>query len=275
MQPPQPARPPHLSDPELALAAGASQRPTAGNPPEQSPAAAPAPTAPWLLQMLDQIDQGLLLVRPDGELLYANPAALRALDSQHPLLRLGNGLHLHDARDVAPLLDALADAARGARRLVNLGHGPEALAVSVVPLAGPRRPDALPHLQDHPGILLVLGRRAEGAPPGLAAFAHSLGFTPTETRVLQGLYEGLRPAELGQRMGVAVSTIRTHIGSMRDKSGAGSIRELVRRVAVLPPVELDAPLCAGPAPHGSNAHRREQPPQPSQPPPTAPAGSAT
>jgi DNA-binding CsgD family transcriptional regulator len=225
--------------------------------------------------MLDQIDQGLLLVRPDGEVLYANPAALQALDSRHPLLHLGHSLHLHDARDVAPLLDALADAARGARRLVNLGHGSETLAISVVPLAGPRRPDALAHLQDHPGILLVLGRRAEGAPPGLAAFAHSLGFTPTETKVLQGLYEGLRPTELGQRMGVAVSTIRTHIGSMRDKSGAGSIRELVRRVAVLPPVELDAPAPTGAASHDSSARRREQPLQPTQQPPAAPASPAT
>jgi DNA-binding CsgD family transcriptional regulator len=35
---------------------------------------------------------------------------------------------------------------------------------------------------------------------------------------------------------VAVSTVRTQIGSIRAKAGAGSISELVRQVAVLPPL---------------------------------------
>jgi hypothetical protein len=33
-----------------------------------------------------------------------------------------------------------------------------------------------------------------------------------------------------------VSTVRTQIGSIRAKTGANSIRELVRQVAVLPPL---------------------------------------
>lgn len=206
--------------------------------------------APWLLQMLDQIDQGLLLVRPNGDLLYANPAARQELDPQHPLQWLGRGLQVPDGTDTAPLLAALADAASGARRLVNLGQGAHSLTVSVVPLSGPRRPDALADLQDLPGILLVLGRRANGPPPGLQHFADSLALTPTETKVLQGLYEGLSPSELGLRMGVAVSTIRTHIGSMRTKAGASSIRELVRLVAVLPPLALDQAPAAAPAQAG-------------------------
>jgi len=35
---------------------------------------------------------------------------------------------------------------------------------------------------------------------------------------------------------VAVSTVRTQIGSIRAKTGAASISELVRQVAVLPPL---------------------------------------
>ncbi|MEO8311967.1 MAG: helix-turn-helix transcriptional regulator, partial [Caldimonas sp.] len=37
--------------------------------------------------------------------------------------------------------------------------------------------------------------------------------------------------------GVAISTVRSQIGSMRAKTGAESIRALVRQVAVLPPVK--------------------------------------
>jgi DNA-binding CsgD family transcriptional regulator len=46
----------------------------------------------------------------------------------------------------------------------------------------------------------------------------------------------VRPTEIAQRQSVAVSTVRTQIGSIRAKTGAGSIRELVRQVAVLPPL---------------------------------------
>ena len=46
----------------------------------------------------------------------------------------------------------------------------------------------------------------------------------------------MRPNEIASRAGVAVSTVRTQIGSIRSKTGATSIRELVRQVAVLPPL---------------------------------------
>jgi DNA-binding CsgD family transcriptional regulator len=63
-----------------------------------------------------------------------------------------------------------------------------------------------------------------------------VGLTPAETRVLELLCAGVRPTEIAGRAGVAVSTVRTQIGSIRAKTGAASIRELVRQVAVLPPL---------------------------------------
>jgi DNA-binding CsgD family transcriptional regulator len=46
----------------------------------------------------------------------------------------------------------------------------------------------------------------------------------------------VRPTAIAERQNVAVSTVRTQIGSIRAKTGAGSISELVRQVAVLPPL---------------------------------------
>ena len=43
--------------------------------------------------------------------------------------------------------------------------------------------------------------------------------------------------EIAKQLGVAVSTVRSQIGSMRLKTAADSIRDLVRQVAVLPPVK--------------------------------------
>ena len=56
--------------------------------------------------------------------------------------------------------------------------------------------------------------------------------------MLQALCDGLRPKEVARRCEVAVSTIRTQISSIRTKTQTASIRDLVSRVSVLPPITL-------------------------------------
>ena len=186
-------------------------------------------TAARLGRMLDEIDYGMLLVTADAKLIYLNHAARQELDSQHPLRLLGSELRAHRAQDMAPLYDALAAAQRGLRRLVTLGEGVHRICVSVVPLADVASNGSA-------ATLLVLGKRQMCEQLSVQGFARSLGLTPAETRVLEWLCSGVRPTDIAQRAGVAVSTVRTQIGSIRGKTGAGSIRELVRQVAVLPPL---------------------------------------
>ncbi len=87
-----------------------------------------------------------------------------------------------------------------------------------------------------PATLLVLGKRQVCASLSVQGFARSMKLTPAETRVLERLCAGVRPNTIAVEQAVAVSTIRTQIGSIRAKTGAASIAELVRQVAVLPPV---------------------------------------
>ena len=54
--------------------------------------------------------------------------------------------------------------------------------------------------------------------------------------MLAALCAGQRPSEIAAALCVALSTVRTQIGSIRAKTGAESIRALVRQVAVLPPL---------------------------------------
>lgn len=185
---------------------------------------------PWMMRMLDEIDYGMLLVTADAQVSYLNHAAQLELDGQHPLQLMGSTLRAHRAQDVAPLYDALAAAQRGLRRLVTLGEGTQRVSVSVVPLppAG-GAPEARV-------TLLVLGKRQVCEQLSVQGYARSVGLTPAETRVLEQLCAGARPGEVAASAGVAVSTVRTQIGSIRAKTGAGSIRELVRQVAVLPPL---------------------------------------
>ena len=60
--------------------------------------------------------------------------------------------------------------------------------------------------------------------------------TATEETVLGILCQGYSTPEIAAQMKVAVSTIRSHVRSLCAKTRSNGVRELVNRVAVLPPV---------------------------------------
>lgn len=189
---------------------------------------------PWLALMLDEIDYGMLLLAEGSAVLHANHAARSELDAAHPLQLLGMDLRATRAPDMVLLQEALNDARqRGLRRLVNLGDGEQRVSVAVVPLAaatGAIGADAMSL------TLLVFGKRQVCEALSAHWFARSHRLTPAESRVLAALCSGQRPSQVAATQGVALSTVRTQIGSIRAKTGAESIRALVRQVAVLPPL---------------------------------------
>lgn len=200
--------------------------------------------AQWLAAMLDEIDYALLLVDAQSRCLHLNRAARDEIerDSAHPLLLRGRELHTRRAADAGALRAAIADATgAGRRRLLALGDdaddaddagdesaaGPHAAAsrvtLAIVPIG--------------PGTAqIVLGKRRLSQPISVDAFARQHALTAAESRVLAGLCEGRTPRAVAEAHGVGLATVRSQIGSIRAKTGAGSIRELVRQVAVLPPL---------------------------------------
>lgn len=185
----------------------------------------------WLAAALNEIDYGVLLLDEDGRLLHANRLAREELDESHPLQLLGRELRARETEDVAPLGEALRQASRrGLRRLLTLGQKHRhPVGVSVVPL---------PALgsDERGATLVILGRRRVGAELAVESFARIHGLTGSETRVLLALSHGDPPAEIASAHGVAICTVRTQIGSIRQKTGAPSIRGLLRQVAALPPL---------------------------------------
>jgi len=198
------------------------------SPADRETMAALAPLARCMSHMLDEIDYGMLLVDAEGRVLYMNHAARRELDTSHPLQIAGAAVAAPHAGDAATLQEALADAQRGKRRLMTLGRGEQFVGISVVPL---NEPDVRAG-----ATLLVLGKRQVCEQLSVQGYARSVALTPAETRVLELLCGGVQPTAIAAQQGVAVSTVRTQIGSIRAKTGANSIRELVRQVAVLPPL---------------------------------------
>ena len=171
-----------------------------------------APMARWLARMLDEMDHGMLLITPNGALRHANGHVHAPHNDQHGVFN-----------------EVLADAGRGRRRLVTLGDKGSPLSVAAVPMGSDI--DEAETL-----ILLVLGRRQSCETLTVDFFARTQGLTGAEAKVLQALCDGLRPKEAARRFGVAVSTIRTQISSIRTKTQTTSIRDLVSRVTALPPI---------------------------------------
>ena len=183
-----------------------------------------------MAQMLDAIDYGMLLLKGEATVVHVNKAARRDLDGRHPLQLSGNQLHSRQHAYAAELQAALAGAAqRGLRRLLTLGSADDRVSVAVVPLA------AVGH-ETRNAVLLVLGKRRMCEELTVDWFARSHGLSLAETVVIKGLCADLTPHQIAERQGVGLATIRTQIGSIRLKTGANSIKALVRQVAMLPPL---------------------------------------
>ena len=191
---------------------------------------AAAPQQQRMAQLLDTLEYGILLLDQTLSVSHLNQAALRQLDDVHPLQLRGGQLQARHAGDVQPLREALLGAARrGLRRLLQLGDAQHQVALAVLPLPAIG-------VDQQPGVALLLGKRQVCEELTVDWFSRSHGLTLAETAVIKGLCADLTPQQIAQRQGVGLATIRTQIGSLRLKTGAGSIRALMQQVALLPPL---------------------------------------
>ena len=189
-----------------------------------------AALAGWLAGALDEIDYGVVVLAPSTAVVHANRSAQLALDPAQPLQLRSGRLEAdrpEDARALATLLAAVLQ--RRQHRFATFGVAPHCLAASAVPLA----PDGA---SEPEGVLLMLGKRRVCEALSVDAYARSHGLTLAEARVLERLANGEAPCQAAQVLGVAISTVRTQIGQIRQKTGASSIRALLREIATLPPL---------------------------------------
>lgn len=200
--------------------------------PAQAPRGGPAIDTPWPAEMLDQLDYGLLIVRRDLSLVHANvPARSRLRLPDNPLSLRSVGPHwpADDAglRRLAQATQAAAD--RMLRSTVQLHVGKEPIVLSVIPL---RQRDERGQVL----TLLALERERICTPLALEAFGRLQGLTAAEVGVLAELCAGREPMAIARKLGVSLSTVRTHVVAARTKLGVRSMREMLIGVARLPPI---------------------------------------
>ncbi len=189
--------------------------------------------------LMDEFSLGVVIMARSGRIEYINRAARTELDDARVLTQSLQAelpaLHAkHNPRAQAQLDDALTLAAAGRRSLVSLHSDDGPLDVVVVPFNG--QPGAA-----EPLYALYFVRTSLCASPMLSLFARHHRLTQTEQTVLAALCRGHAMPEIATQLGVAISTVRTHVRNLCIKTGSNGMRELVYQVAVLPPVEPAPP----------------------------------
>ena len=179
-------------------------------------------------RLLDLLSTGLLLVDSEAQVLHANRAAQALCDAQAPVVLAGQQLRL-TASDRQRLEAALRQAARRQWSMVVFRQGDKRLHMAVVPV---QDPVACPSLV----AALVLGAGSGPSNLALQFFSQAHGLTSAEGAVLAGLCRGLRPAQIAAIGGVQVSTVRTQVAALREKTQSTNIGHLMRQVYSLPPL---------------------------------------
>lgn len=188
-----------------------------------------------LQSMLDLVPYGILLISPEGAVWFANRFARRELDSQSPVCVRDQRICARRPQDSEYLSQAIFRASKkGLQCLLRLGGDetrPTTAAVS---------PVGAPNSNGYRAAMVILGRREVCEELSADAYGREFGLTWTEVRVLKQLVAGRSPIEAAASQGVAISTMRTQIASIRDKTRANDIGALVREVALLPPLVTSA-----------------------------------
>ena len=89
---------------------------------------------------------------------------------------------------------------------------------------------------DSPTVLVLLTRQSACDNLAVRMYARAQRLSPSEESVMIGLCRGLEVSDIARENGVAQSTVRSQVKSLREKTGCPSIRRLIQRIHSLPPV---------------------------------------
>jgi DNA-binding NarL/FixJ family response regulator len=188
----------------------------------------------YLMRMLDEIDYGLVLLDGQRRVWHTNHLARVELTRGQLLGLRGGCLHTRDPDRQGALDRAISRAGEGIRSMVNLREDDAmhpGTSMAFVPMGHPAEcfPDRLP-------VMGITCRQLLCEQISLHFFAQSYGLTRTEEAVLLALSQGMEIEDIVRERRLAVSTVRSHVKQLRIKTRSGSMRELLNKVSVLPPV---------------------------------------
>jgi DNA-binding CsgD family transcriptional regulator len=185
---------------------------------------------------IDRLSSGVLLVDADARVVHANTAGNAILAAADFLRTVGGRLVASDAEVNQALREILVAAEAGdlcvgikGIALPMSAHDGGRYVAHVLPLtSGARRREGLAY---NAVAALFVRKAALDAisPPEIIGEMYRL--TPTELRVLLAIFDMGGAPEVAAALGVAVTTIKTHLGRLFEKTGVARQADLVKLVA--------------------------------------------
>jgi DNA-binding CsgD family transcriptional regulator len=173
----------------------------------------------WAKAFIGNLDYGVALLNSVRTLVSANASGT----AEYAALVSSGAVHTM----AAEFSRAFAGALAGKRSYVKFGQEPTLRIVAFMPLGEY-------HGNAEPAVALVFERSNQAEPISLTLFAKLYGLTGAETNVLGVVSEGASVSEVAVRLDCAVSTVRTHVRRIFDKTGVTNLRALVSRMGNLP-----------------------------------------
>jgi DNA-binding CsgD family transcriptional regulator len=186
--------------------------------------------------VLDGLSSGMILVDANGRIVHTNNAGNAILDAGDFLRAVCGRLVASDLAINAALREILvaanvSDAALGTRgiALPLTAHDGERYVAHVLPLtSGARRAAGLAY--NAVAALFIRKAALEPfSPPEVIGEMYKL--TPTELRVLLAIVDIGGVPEVAAALGVAVTTVKTHLSRLFEKTGVARQADLVKLVA--------------------------------------------
>lgn len=194
-----------------------------------------AMTAATFSDVLEGVTAGIVLVDDAMGIVHANAAGQAMLRKGDPIRTRGGKLAVTNALANSVLVNAVAQAARKEsdleRRSIDIPvcHFDGTPAVlQVLPL---RHRTLRSGLEQRTAAAVFISNAAD--PPRLPSDAMALlyNLTPAEVRVFELIVEGKTPAAIAQQLGVTLSTVRTHLGRVFEKTSCTRQADLVAMAA--------------------------------------------
>jgi DNA-binding CsgD family transcriptional regulator len=181
---------------------------------------------------LDLIAISILLVDRDATIIHANKAARAMLSAGLPIRSERGQLRTYWPETSSALTAAITKAVGDEAAIGSAGIGvPAAQAdgepalIHVLPLM---RGNIRARIAPRASAALFITPAGDGVGTPAAALAALFDLTAAELRTLERLLAGDTPAQAADKLGIQITTLRTHQAHIFDKTGTSRLPDLMR-----------------------------------------------
>lgn len=195
-----------------------------------------------MAETLDTLRNAVMLISERGAILHANRSAEDMLLNRHPIVSNGGSLIATSRSANNELQKAIKLASRDESKLGRTGVSIRLTETNLHPMFAHVLPmtggDVRTRL--HPAAVAAVFIDANSDDKHAAVtFAAAFKLTPAETKVTNCLVAGRTLADTAEELGIAMTTVKTHLNNIFQKTGVRRQSELMRLATLaVPPIQI-------------------------------------